>query len=214
MNSKAKKMKALVVVDVQNDFVPGGSLAVPGGEGIIPVINALTGNFGLVVATQDWHPAEHKSFASNHPGARPFEKIGINGITETLWPDHCVQGTKGAEFHPALETKRFAAIFRKGMDPETDSYSGFFDNGHQISTGLAGYLREKGITEVYYCGLASDICVFYTIRDSLREGFSSTLIEDASRPLDVPEFEGVKGELIRTGAGVISSGEILASWPK
>ncbi len=209
MNTKVKIMKALVVVDVQNDFVPGGSLAVPGGDSIIPVINKLAGNFGLIVATQDWHPSEHKSFASNHPGMRPFENIEINGIKETLWPDHCIQGTKGAEFHPALETKRFAAIFRKGMDPETDSYSGFFDNGHQISTGLAGYLREKGITDAYFCGLASDICVYYTIRDSLQEGFSSTLIEDASRPLNTGGFEVLKKELMKMGARIISGDEIL-----
>ncbi len=209
MNTKVKIMKALVVVDVQNDFVPGGSLAVPGGDSIIPVINKLAGKFGLVVATQDWHPSGHKSFSSNHPGMRPFENIEINGIKETLWPDHCVQGTIGAEFHPDLETKRFAAIFRKGMDPETDSYSGFFDNGHQISTGLAGYLREKGITDAYFCGLASDICVYYTIRDSLQEGFSSTLIEDASRPLNPGGFEVLKRELMKMGARIISGDDIL-----
>ena len=202
-------MKALVITDVQNDFIPGGSLAVPQGDMIVPLINRLQKYFDLVVATQDWHPQDHKSFASNHKNKKPFEKIEIHGIKDTLWPDHCVQGTKGAEFHPDLEINKIAAIFRKGMDPEIDSYSGFYDNGHQISTGLSGYLKEKGITEIYFCGLAADICVYYTIKDSLKEGFSAILVEDASRPLNNDAFSAIKNELTKLGVRIINSNQIL-----
>ena len=171
-NIKNKEMKALIIVDVQNDFMPGGQLEVPQGNIIVPIINRLQKCFDLVVTTQDWHPQNHKSFASNHLNKKPFDKIVLNGLEQILWPDHCVQGSEGAEFHPEMETNNIAAIFRKGMDPETDSYSGFYDNGHKISTGLAGYLKEKGVTEIYFCGLAADICVYYTIKDSLMAGFS------------------------------------------
>jgi nicotinamidase/pyrazinamidase len=202
-------VKALLLVDVQNDFMPGGSLEVPHGDMIVPLVNRLQKYFDLVVATQDWHPQNHKSFASNHTNKKPFDEINLNGIKQKLWPDHCVQDSKGAEFHPELETYKIAAIFRKGMDPEIDSYSGFYDNGHQISTGLSGYLKEKGVTEIYFCGLASDICVYYTIKDSLKEGFSATLIEDASRPLSTDVFNRIKNELTNKGVRIISSHEIL-----
>ena len=181
-------MKSLVIIDIQNDFTPGGSLAVPDGDHIIPIINRLQGHFDLVAATQDWHPQNHVSFASNHPKEKPFNKIDLHGEDQTLWPDHCVQGTRGAMFHPALETNRISAIFRKGMNPYVDSYSGFYDNRHQISTGLSGYLKEKRITELYFCGLAGDICVYHSIIDAIQEGFSSTLIGDASRPLSQETF--------------------------
>ena len=202
-------MRTLVVIDVQNDFMPGGHLEVPQGDRIVPVINRLQEYFDLVVATQDWHPQNHKSFASNHLNKKPFETIKIHGVKETIWPDHCVQGSKGAEFHPDLEINKIAAIFRKGMDPEIDSYSGFYDNGHQISTGLTGYLKEKGVTEIHFCGLAADICVYYTIKDSLKEGFSATLIEDASRPLSNDAFTGIKKELVKIGVRIINSNKIL-----
>ena len=202
-------MKAFLLVDVQNDFMPGGSLEVPYGDMIVPLINRLQKYFDLVIATQDWHPQNHKSFASNHSNKKPFDEINLNGIKQILWPDHCVQGSKGAEFHPHLEVNKIAAIFRKGMDPEIDSYSGFYDNGHQISTGLTGYLKGKGITEIYFCGLAADICVYYTIKDSLKEGFSSTLIEDASRPLSNDSFINIKNELTKTGVRIINSNEIM-----
>jgi nicotinamidase/pyrazinamidase len=202
-------MKALVIVDVQNDFMPGGQLEVPQGNMIIPLINRLQNKFDLVLASQDWHPKNHKSFASNHLNKKPFERIILNGLEQILWPDHCVQGTIGAEFHPELETYKIAAIFRKGMDAEIDSYSGFYDNGHKISTGLAGYLKEKGITETYFCGLAADICVYYTIKDSLKEGFSATLVEDASRPLNNADFLTIKKELTDLGVHIINSNEIL-----
>jgi nicotinamidase/pyrazinamidase len=188
-------MKALVIIDLQNDFTPGGSLEIQEGDSIVPLINRLQDHFDLLVATQDWHPKNHKSFASNHQNKKPFEKVEIQGTMETLWPDHCVQGTPGAEFHPGLKTNKIAAVFRKGMDPEIDSYSGFFDNGHKISTGLAGYLREKGVDDLYFCGLAADICVYYTIKDAIKEGFSSTLIEDATVPLSYDNFNIIKKEL-------------------
>jgi nicotinamidase/pyrazinamidase len=202
-------MKALVIIDVQNDFIPGGNLPVTNGDSIVPVINSLQKHFDLVVATQDWHPKEHRSFASNNDNRKPFEKVDINGTIDTLWPDHCVQGSKGAEFHPALETEKIAAVFRKGMDPDVDSYSGFYDNGHELPTGLAGYLREKGAKEIFFCGLAADICVYYTIRDSVKEGFSSILIEDASIPLTPENYTLIKKELTSLGVKIIKSDKIL-----
>ena len=192
-------MKALVLVDVQIDFMPGGRLEVPEGDTIIPQINKLRNNFDIVVATQDWHPQNHKSFASNHPGKKPFDRILLNGLDQILWPDHCVQGSEGAGFHPKLDTDNVAAVFRKGMDPETDSYSGFYDNGHRQPTGLSGYLREKGIAEIYFCGLAADICVYYTIKDALKLGFNASLIEDASKPLINADFVTIMKELRNIG---------------
>ena len=203
-------MKALVIIDVQNDFMPGGSLEVPDGDLIVPVINRIQEKFNLVAITQDWHPQNHVSFASNHPGEQPYNKIDVQGADQILWPDHCVQGTPGASFHPALETDGASAIFRKGMNPLVDSYSGFYDNRHQISTGLSGYLKEKKVTELYFCGLAADICVYYTIIDALNEGFSSTLIEDASRPLNNETFPFIKQDLLTRGARIINSDEIIA----
>jgi nicotinamidase/pyrazinamidase len=208
-NLKNKNMRALVIVDVQNDFMPRGQLEVPHGDLVVPIINRLQKYFDLVVATQDWHPQNHKSFASNHLNKNPFDKIVLHGLEQTMWPDHCLQGSSGAQLHPDLETQKIAAIFRKGMDPEVDSYSGFYDNGHQLTTGLSGYLKEKGINELYFCGLAADICVYYTIIDSLKEGFSATLIEDASRPLSIDAFDGIKRELAGMGVHIIKSAEIL-----
>lgn len=201
-------MKTLIIIDVQNDFMPGGPLAVLQGNEIVPVINRIQNYFDLVVATQDWHPLNHKSFASNHYEKKPFDSILLHGVHQTLWPDHCVQGTSGAEFHKDLESKRIATIFRKGMDPEIDSYSGFYDNNHQLSTGMAGYLKEKGATDVYFCGLAADICVYYTILDSILEGFSVTLIEDASRPLYPDKFDDIKCELAKLAVRIITSQEL------
>jgi nicotinamidase/pyrazinamidase len=201
-------MKVLILIDIQNDFIPGGSLEVPGGDEIIPVVNQLQEKFDLVVATQDWHPQNHMSFASNHKGKEPFEMIELGGMDQILWPDHCVQNSKGAEFHPGLKTTKTEAIFRKGMDPEIDSYSGFYDNGHKKSTGLAGYLREKGATELYFCGLAADVCVYYSIKDALKEGFSSTLIEDATRALDNEKFTKMKAELQGLGMKEISANNL------
>lgn len=201
-------MKTLIVIDVQNDFMPGGPLAVPYGDLIVPVINRLQNNFNLVVATQDWHPLNHRSFASNNAGHKPYDMIDLHGIKQILWPDHCVQATSGAEFHPDLDSKRIAAIFRKGMDPEIDSYSGFYDNNHKLSTGLAGYLKEKRASEIYFCGLAAEICVYYSILDSILEGFTAVLIEDASRPLFPDKFDDVKCELAKLGVRIVNSNDL------
>ncbi|SOC80048.1 nicotinamidase/pyrazinamidase [Salinimicrobium sediminis] len=201
-------MKTLIIVDVQIDFMPGGALEVIGGDRIIPVINKILPQFDLVVATQDWHPGNHKSFAVNHSGKKEFEIIELNGLEQKLWPPHCVQETKGADFHPDLKTGRIEAIFRKGMDPEIDSYSGFYDNGHKKSTGLSGYLREKGATELYFCGLAADICVYFSLLDALKEGFSATLIEDAAVPLIPEEFGRIKDDIQQKGGKIIFSEEL------
>lgn len=202
-------MKALIIVDVQNDFTTGGRLAVDGGEEIIPLVNMIQDEFELIVATQDWHPQDHKSFASNHPGKDPFDKILLNGLEQVLWPDHCVQGTHGAAFHAALRMNRVAAMFRKGMASSVDSYSGFYDNGRLRSTGLAGYLRECKVNEVFVAGLAADYCVYYTARDALAEGFQSNLIEDATRPISAEGFAKAKEDLLRSGAKVIESKDLL-----
>lgn len=202
-------MKALIIVDVQNDFIPGGALAVPGGDEIIPLINVLQERFDLVVATQDWHPATHKSFASNHAGKKPFEKIMLQGLEQVLWPDHCVQGTKGAEFHAGLKMNKVAAIFRKGMDEGIDSYSGFYDNGHLKTTGLAGYLRERKVEKVYVCGLAGDYCVYYTAMDALKEGFNVSLIEDVTRSLSGQDFEKAKEDIRNLGGAIVKFADDL-----
>lgn len=201
-------MKTLIIIDVQNDFMPGGSLAVPNAELIIPVINRLQAKFNLVIATQDWHPANHNSFAANHFNKKPFEKIILHGLEQILWPEHCVQGTKGAEFHPELETNRIEAIFRKGMNPEIDSYSGFYDNGRQKTTGLAGFLGEKKAKTLYFCGLCTDICVYFTIQDAVTAGFNCVLIEDASSALDSNRVHKIKTKLLQQGVEIVDSQEI------
>ena len=178
-------MKALIIADVQNDFCPGGPLAVPEGDLVIPVINRLQPHFDLVVAMQDWHPADHGSFAANHPGRAVGEVIELGGLTQILWPVHCVQDTPGAEFHPGLDRSHVAKVFRKGTDPEIDSYSGFFDNGHRKSTGLGDYLKGQGVDEVYVCGLATDYCVKFTALDAAGLGFATWCIEDASRGVNL-----------------------------
>lgn len=202
-------MRTLIIVDVQNDFIPGGSLAVPGGDRIVPVINRIIPAFDLVVATQDWHPVGHLSFASNHPGKEPFDKTDLDGMEQVLWPDHCVQGTVGADFHGDLEMRSVEAIFRKGTDRSIDSYSGFYDNGHNKSTGLAGYLREKGAMSLWFCGLAADICVFFTLKDALKEGFTVNLIQDATSPLDQETFNNQLDELRSGGAIIMKAEELL-----
>jgi nicotinamidase/pyrazinamidase len=201
-------MKTLIIIDLQNDFIPGGALEVPGGDKIIPVINRLQEKFELVIATQDWHPDNHMSFASNHQGKKPFDTIKWKGMDQVLWPDHCIQNSPGAEFHPELDARKVEAIFRKGMDKNIDSYSGFYDNGHEKNTGLTGYLRERNASELYFCGLAADVCVNFSLQDALKEGFSATLIEDATNPIDEDEFEKIKKELIAKGCRIINSKEI------
>jgi nicotinamidase/pyrazinamidase len=195
-------MKALIIVDVQNDFLPGGALAVPRGDEIIPVINAMQPDYDLVVATQDWHPADHGSFASNQPSARILETIELNGLAQVVWPDHCVQGTLGAALALELDQQRVAAIFRKGMDPKVDSYSGFFDNARLHSTGLADYLKGKGVTKVAVCGLAADYCVFYTSRDALELGFEVEILTSATRPIDPGGWEEIRQAFVSLGGSL------------
>jgi nicotinamidase/pyrazinamidase len=203
-------MRTLIIVDLQNDFIPGGSLPVPHGDKIIPVINSIQKRFDLVVATQDWHPHDHISFASIHEGRKPFDTIQWRGMKQVLWPDHCVQGTNGAGFHPELDATGIEAIFRKGMDRSIDSYSGFYDNGHEKNIGMAGYLHGRNADDLFFCGLAADVCVQFSIRDALREGFSATLIKDATCPIDPEAFQEIISELKVLGCRVISSEELPA----
>ncbi len=208
-------MQTLLIVDVQNDFLPGGSLAVPEGDAVIPVINSLQDSFDLVVATQDWHPADHGSFASSHQGRKVYEVTELNGLEQILWPDHCVQATSGAEFAAALRQERIEAIFRKGMDSGIDSYSGFFDNGHRKSTGLADYLRGKNVEEVYVSGLAGDVCVYYTVLDALDEGFTTHLVTDATRAVNVEkdDFDKALEHMQNEGAHLTDSKALKESFP-
>jgi nicotinamidase/pyrazinamidase len=175
----------LLVIDVQNDFCTGGALAVKDGDAVVPVINHLTERFGHVVLTQDWHPSGHSSFATSHPGSHPFETIGMPYGQQTLWPDHCVQGTPGAAFHPQLATERAELVIRKGFRPEIDSYSAFYENDRRTPTGLAGYLRERGLQRIFLAGLATDYCVYYSAIDARRLGFDTVLIEAGCRAIDL-----------------------------
>ena len=176
--------EALVVIDVQNDFCPGGALAVTGGDQIVEGINALMGEFRAVILTQDWHPAGHSSFATSHWGREPYEQVEMSYGPQVLWPDHCVQGTPGAEFHPGLRTDA-DLILRKGFRPEVDSYSAFFENDHRTPTGLGGYLRERGIDTITLVGLATDFCVNYSALDGARLGFRVSVREDLTRAIDL-----------------------------
>jgi nicotinamidase/pyrazinamidase len=182
-------MKALILVDIQYDFCPGGSLAVPEGDEIIPLVNRLQKKFDLIVATQDWHPRGHSSFAGTH-GKPPYEAVILSGSPQTLWPDHCVQGTHGADLLAALDKTRLARIFQKGTDPRIDSYSGFLDADHKNSTGLADFLREHHVARVYIAGLATDYCVKYTALDAVQLGFEAYVIRDACRGVNLQEHGG------------------------
>ena len=175
----------LLIVDVQNDFCPGGALAVPQGDEIVPVVNRLARRFAHVVMTQDWHPPGHRSFASAHPGRQPFETIELEYGGQTLWPDHCVQGTEGAEFHPGLAVPQVELIIRKGYRPGIDSYSAFRENDRRTPTGLAGYLRERGFERITICGLALDYCVFFSAVDAREAGFEVAVALDACRGIDL-----------------------------
>ena len=204
-------MRALLLIDIQTDFLPGGRLAVPEGDAIIPLVNDLQKHFELVVASQDWHPPGHQSFASSHPGRQAFEQIDLHGLSQTLWPDHCEQSRPGAELAPALHTEAVEAIFRKGTSVEIDSYSAFFDNGHRKSTGLADYLRGRGVTEVFLAGLAADYCVYYSALDALAAGFATTIISDATRAISAEGWAAAQADLQARGGQLISSNEILAA---
>jgi nicotinamidase/pyrazinamidase len=175
----------LVVVDVQNDFIPGGALAVPQGDEVVPEINRLAARFDDVILTQDWHPRGHASFASSHPGKKPFETIELPYGSQVLWPDHCVQGTAGAAFHPDLNLAKAQLVIRKGHHRDIDSYSAFLEADRETTTGLAGYLKERGFRKLYVCGLATDFCVAWTALDARAAGFDTTVIEDACRAIDL-----------------------------
>ncbi|MDO7884068.1 bifunctional nicotinamidase/pyrazinamidase [Hymenobacter cheonanensis] len=203
-------MTCLLLIDFQLDFLPGGALAVDGGNAILPLLNDLQPRFDLVVATQDWHPAGHRSFASTHPGQEAFSEIQWQGLPQRLWPDHCVQGSPGAALHPGLNLDRVEAIFRKGTDPELDSYSAFFDNGHRRATGLTGYLRARGITQVFVAGLATDYCVYYSAKDAHGEGFEVAVLEDASRGIAPESIAAAKADLLALGVRFVQASEVLA----
>lgn len=177
--------RALIVIDMQNDFCPGGALAVAGGDEIVAPINALMPEFDAVVLTQDWHPANHASFADNHPGAVAFEVVQMPYGPQVLWPAHCIIGSPGADFHQGLDLSRADLVIRKGYRPQIDSYSAFFENDHLTATGLAGYLRDRGLTDLTFVGLAHDFCVAWSAIDAAKLGFSATVIEDATRAIDL-----------------------------
>jgi nicotinamidase/pyrazinamidase len=177
--------EALIVIDVQNDFCPGGSLAVAEGDKIVPLINEMIGSFEHVIMTQDWHPADHSSFASNHTGKQPNETVEMPYGPQTLWPDHCVQGSGGAEFHPGLKWSKAELVIRKGFRKGIDSYSAFFENDRKTPTGLAGYLKERGINKITLVGLATDFCVAYSALDAIGLGFEATVRLDACRAIDL-----------------------------
>jgi len=205
--------RALILVDLQNDFIPGGALAVAEGDKVVPIANRLQTAFDLVLATQDWHPANHGSFASQHPGTKPGDVIDLNGIPQVLWPDHCVQGSKGAEFDPRLDVSRIAKVFQKGVDPQIDSYSGFFDNGHRRGTGLAEYLRSRSVTDVYIAGLATDYCVKFTSLDARTLRLNTFVIEDACRGVNLQPGDSATAldQMRAAGVNVVTSDDLVSA---
>jgi nicotinamidase/pyrazinamidase len=190
----------LLVVDVQNDFCPAGALAFAEGDAVIPVVNRLSERFDHVVLTQDWHPPGHKSFATSHPGSAPFASVAMPYGPQTLWPDHCVQGTQGAAFHPKLVTDKAQLVIRKGFRPAIDSYSAFYENDKATPTGLAGYLRERGLKRIFMVGLATDYCVYYSALDARRLGFDTVVVESGCRGIDLA------GSLAAAHAGMAAAG--------
>jgi len=203
---------ALVVIDVQNDFCPGGALAVAGGDLVVPLVNRLAAEFPVRVFTQDWHPADHMSFAANHPGAAPFSSVEMPYGKQVLWPVHCVQGTRGAEFHPGLDTGAADLFVRKGFRPEIDSYSAFFENDHATPTGLAGYLRDRGVRRVWLTGLATDFCVSWSAIDALGRNFEVVLVEDACRAIDLDgSLEAAMRQMRSGGVRIARAGELVAA---
>lgn len=200
----------LLVVDIQNDFCPGGQLAVPDGDAIVVPINRLIERFDHIVCTQDWHPAGHSSFASSHLGRHPFEIIQAPYGEQILWPDHCIQGSHGAEFHPDFNVSRAELIVRKGFRREIDSYSTFYENDHVTPTGLTGYLRDRGFKRLYLCGLATDFCVAWSAVDARKHGFEVAVIEDACRAIDVQgSLKKAKADMQAAGVSLVTS-ETLA----
>ena len=203
-------MRALIVVDLQNDFMPGGALPVPHGDEVVSVANRLISRFDLVVASQDWHPPRHSSFASQYTGHKPGDVIQLDGIEQVLWPDHCVQQTAGAAFHCDLNTEGIDRVFQKGVDPAIDSYSTFYDNARRRSTGLADVLRAQSVDEVSLLGLATDYCVKFSVLDAVRENFRATVIEDGCRGIDLRPGDVARAfdEMQAAGARIISSAEV------
>lgn len=203
-------MQALILVDIQNDFCPGGALAVPDGDAVVPIANRLMDKFPLVVATQDFHPAAHRSFAANHPGRNVYDVIDLEGLSQVLWPVHCVAGSSGAEFHPQLRAAQLDAVFPKGTDVSIDSYSGFFDNGQRKATGLGDYLHARGVTDVFVMGLATDYCVKATALDAARLGFRTTVVEDGCRGVELSpgDVDAAKAELRAAGVALRQSAEL------
>ena len=196
----------LIVVDVQNDFCPGGALAVPAGDQVIAPIHRIAPRFEHIVLTQDWHPANHTSFAATHPGKQSFETIELAYGAQTLWPSHCVQGSRGAEFHPALHLPQAELILRKGFRPQIDSYSAFFENDRATATGLAGYLRERGLTRIFLAGLAYDFCVGYSAIDARRLGFEAIVLRDTCRAIDLHgSVRAIEAEFAQSGVRVTDS---------
>ncbi|HEY4271366.1 MAG TPA: bifunctional nicotinamidase/pyrazinamidase [Candidatus Udaeobacter sp.] len=203
-------MNTLILVDLQNDFLPSGALPVPHGDEVIPVANELQRKFELVLATKDWHPRDHGSFAANHPGKKPGDRIILDGIEQILWPEHCVQNTRGAEFAASFDTSRIAHIFHKGTDPQIDSYSTFFDNAHRRHTGLAHYLKELGIRDIYLMGLALDYCVKYSALDARQLGMNTFVIVDGCRGIELQpgDIGRALDEMKRAGAILIKSNDL------
>ena len=202
-------MKALIIVDVQNDFCEGGALEVPNGSSVVPVINKLIDRFDAIIQTQDWHPAGHHSFASSHDGKSPYETVELDYGTQVLWPDHCVQGTKGAEFHKDLQTDKSQVIIRKGFRAPIDSYSTFYENDQKTKTGLTGYLKDRGITDLYVTGLATDFCVKWSVLDGIEEGFNVHIVEDAVRGIDLEgSLDEAWKEMKEAGVTVTTSDKI------
>lgn len=197
-------MQALVIVDIQHDFLPGGMLPVSGGDEIIPVVNRIQARYDLVVATQDWHPPYHRSFATSHPGKAPYDVVDLAGLQQVLWPDHCIQGSLGAQLSDKLATHRIEAIFRKGTDPDIDSYSGFFDNGKRKNTGLAGYLKDRAVTRIAICGLAADYCVYFTAMDALQLGFDTEIVEHGVRAIDAEGYALKQQTFLERGGKLVS----------
>lgn len=197
--------KALILVDIQNDFCPDGALAVPNGNEVVPVANSLarSARYKTVVATQDWHPSKHGSFASQHEGAKPYAEIDLYGLKQTLWPDHCVQGSHGAAFHPMLDTRRITQVIVKGTDPKVDSYSGFLDNGGRNDTGLDAFLKDNEIDEVHVLGLATDYCVKFTALDAVKLGYKVTLVRDGCRGVNLSKDDSDKAIEEMRAAGVV-----------
>lgn len=203
-------MKALLVIDIQNDFCPGGALAVPEGDSIIPIVNRLIDSFDIIIQTQDWHPSGHSSFASSHEGKNPFDPIQMEYGEQVLWPDHCVQGSEGANFHPNLNTNKSQVIVRKGFRIDIDSYSTFYENDKKTTTGLTGYLNERGITDLYTVGLATDFCVKWSVLDGLKEGFKMILVEDAVRGIDLNgSLESSLQEMKSKGVQFVQSNDLI-----